>query len=242
MIRTLIVEDERLFRESLKKKIGKYRDFEVISTAKNGLEGQLEIEKVTPNVIFTDVRMPGQDGLDFLSEIRAKFQDDILVVFISGYPNFDYARRAIQLGAFDYLTKPILEGELLNVINRIRDNQASKGEKNLSFNDDESPGDLIEAAKQWIHNNLKDVTLDGTATYVRMNSSSFSRKFKQETGITFIQYLTKVRIDFAKRLLKNPLIKISEISYTVGYLDQQHFTRTFKKTVGLSPEEYRTKS
>lgn len=115
----------------------------------------------------------------------------------------------------------------------------SSTEQDLGLVDAVCSQDLIGLAKQWIHNNIKEATLERTANHVRMNPSSFSRKFKQETRVTFIQYLTDARMHYAKKILKNPLIKISEISYTVGYSDQQHFTRTFKKRVGMSPEEYR---
>ena len=96
-----------------------------------------------------------------------------------------------------------------------------------------------KATKKFIEQNIGEANLEETAAYVRMNPSSFSRKFKQETGITFIQYLTTQRIELAKQLLKNPIIKVNEICHLLGYRDTPHFSRTFKKYTELTPEDYR---
>lgn len=235
MIKTIIVEDERLFRESLKKKIDKFNDFTVVATAANSRDAFLEIEKNIPDVIFTDVRMSGQDGLEFISDIRDKYDKEIIVVYVSGYPNFDYVRKAMQLKAFDYLTKPIIKEDLQIVINKIREVMQTKEEKPLPI----QSKDVIEVAKEWILNHLMDASLEQVAAYVHMNPSSFSRKFKKYTGMTFIQFLTQERMTTARELLKNPVYKINEISQTVGYSDYQHFYMTFKKSFGVGPEEYR---
>ena len=234
MIKVLIVENERLFRESFKKKLNKYKDIEIVSTAANGFEGLVEIAKYMPDIVFTDIRMPGFDGIQLLEEISMKYHKEIKVILISGYSDFEYTKRAIQLGAFDYLTKPILEEELTELIFRIRNlfpnklKEAHSNERNV-----------IEAAQSWMEYNIKESSLSKVAAYVRMNPSSFSRKFKEETGVTFIQYLTDQRITLSKKLLKDPRIKIGEISSTIGYSDYQHFRKKFKEETGLSPEEYR---
>ncbi|MBM7676770.1 response regulator transcription factor [Gracilibacillus alcaliphilus] len=238
MIKTLIVEDERLFREALKRKIERFKDFQVVAVARNGKEARIAFDKNRPDVIFTDVKMPGQDGLEFIESILYNRRKKVVVIYVSGYPNFEYVRRAMKLKAFDYLTKPIDEEELRMTIHRIRE------ELNVSgFVTDLARGteaeDKIDLAKNWVDLHLSDATLSSVANYVQMNPSSFSRKFKQQTGNTFIHYLTKTRIERACELLKNPIYQINEISNTVGYSDYQHFYRLFKKELGVSPERYR---
>ncbi|MDD3659301.1 MAG: helix-turn-helix transcriptional regulator, partial [Lachnospiraceae bacterium] len=74
-----------------------------------------------------------------------------------------------------------------------------------------------------------------------LSSSYVCTLFKSETGQTLNQYLTDYRIEKAKKLLQDPRYKITDISEKVGYTDGNYFGKTFKRTVGLSPSEYREK-
>ncbi len=98
----------------------------------------------------------------------------------------------------------------------------------------------IRIAKQYINDNyMNQVNLEEIAGMTGFNSSYFSSLFKKETGENFLTYLTKVRIDKAKQLLKETNINISEICTKVGYTDLRHFTQAFKKYAGIKPNEYR---
>ena len=72
-----------------------------------------------------------------------------------------------------------------------------------------------------------------------MSPYYFTRLFKEETGETFLEYLTSFRIDKAKELMKDPDISVKDICSQVGYADPNYFSRIFKKTVGKTPTEYR---
>ncbi|MGP4108122.1 response regulator transcription factor [Virgibacillus sp. L01] len=85
----------------------------------------------------------------------------------------------------------------------------------------------------------ENISLQEVADMIDMSPSYFSMEFKAEMGISFIQFITKMRIDLAKELLNNPAYKTYEIAYTVGYSDYPHFTKTFKKHVGITPTQYR---
>ncbi|MFR3345033.1 MAG: helix-turn-helix domain-containing protein [Anaerobutyricum sp.] len=74
-----------------------------------------------------------------------------------------------------------------------------------------------------------------------MNYSYCSRLFSQETGMTFSKYLIQYRLKKAKTLLENKDMKISFIAFEVGYNDVSHFIQSFKKSYGLTPEEYRAR-
>jgi AraC-like DNA-binding protein len=67
----------------------------------------------------------------------------------------------------------------------------------------------------------------------------FCKRFKQSTGLTFTDYLGRVRVEKAKNLLLNPHLRVSEIAYDVGFQSLTHFNRTFHKVVGQSPTRYR---
>ncbi|MFH1678452.1 MAG: sigma-54 dependent transcriptional regulator [Candidatus Omnitrophota bacterium] len=118
--RILIVDDEPLTRRSLYE-ILKFEGYKV-NTAKDGREALDLIEKEAPSIVITDLMMPGLDGLSLLKEIRAKGKE-IAVVLITGFGSIDNAVEAMKEGAFDYITKPILDSEIKLVLNRIIEQQ-----------------------------------------------------------------------------------------------------------------------
>ncbi|NLK28203.1 MAG: response regulator [Clostridiales bacterium] len=98
----------------------------------------------------------------------------------------------------------------------------------------------IRIAKQYIKENyMKPISLEEVSDYVGFNASYFSTVFKKETGINFLEYLSEVRMNQAKELLKSTKLNVSEICEKVGYNDVKHFTKYFKKIVGIKPNEYR---
>ncbi|WP_226527276.1 response regulator [Metabacillus niabensis] len=88
----------------------------------------------------------------------------------------------------------------------------------------------------------EDLTLKSLAEEVYLNPTYLGRIFKQETGESFSSYLIKLRIEKAKELLKNPELKIYEVCEQVGYNDPAHFTHVFKKSLGITPQEYKMRS
>jgi AraC-like DNA-binding protein len=72
-----------------------------------------------------------------------------------------------------------------------------------------------------------------------MSASYFSEKFKQATGMNFVEYVARARIEKTRNLLQNPNLRISEIAFEVGFQSLSQFNRAFKKVVGQSPSEYR---
>lgn len=110
-MKILIVEDESNTRTGLSRLIQKYSDHQVIGEAKNGIEGLALARKMRPDLIITDIRMPELSGLDMLEKLYNEEEgyEDIYVIILSGYADFDYARKAIALDGkvLDYLLKPI---------------------------------------------------------------------------------------------------------------------------------------
>ena len=100
---------------------------------------------------------------------------------------------------------------------------------------------MIYWAERYVETNYmsEDISLNSVAEYVNMNPSYFSSVFRKEKGITFVEYLTRVRLERAKELLRCSSLKISEIAYKVGYNDPQYFSHLFKKYNQCSPKDYR---
>jgi len=99
---------------------------------------------------------------------------------------------------------------------------------------------MIDHVTDYIHKNYnRELTLEGAAEYVHLNPYYLSKVFKQQTGETFIDYLTNVRISHAKKWMEQKDLSLKEICYLVGYNDPNYLSRVFKKVVGQTPSEYR---
>lgn len=99
---------------------------------------------------------------------------------------------------------------------------------------------MIVKGRQYITENYdKDISLDDVSRYLNLSPYYFSKLFKSETGTTFVEYLTNLRMERAQELLKDETLSIKEICASVGYADPNYFSRTFKKNVGVTPTVYR---
>jgi two-component system response regulator YesN len=104
----------------------------------------------------------------------------------------------------------------------------------------ERSGNIIKTAKDFIDANYhKDLSLDDVSRVVNISPYYFSKIFKEESGLNFIEYLTDIRIDRAKKLLENSGMSVKEICAACGYSDPNYFSRSFKKKVGVTPTEYK---
>ena len=101
---------------------------------------------------------------------------------------------------------------------------------------------IIEDAKKYINENYRNnISLTDVANHIERNTAYVSDLFKVETGITFTEYLTNIRIEAAKELMKDPKVKMYEIGFMVGYEEPAYFSRVFRKMVGIPPTQYREK-
>ena len=126
MIRVLIVEDEPALARGLSLLITKnYTDFEVLGICKNGRDGLQNILELEPELVFTDITMPVMNGLDMIEEVQ-KAHFHTRFVILTGYADFEYARKAIHLGVSDYLLKPIVPKTLEDILHSCLEQQKAK--------------------------------------------------------------------------------------------------------------------
>lgn len=133
MYRLIIVDDEDWIRERLKHTVDWGRmGIEVIGEASDGEEALEMTERLLPDIVITDIRMPCIDGLEYIKRIRDS-RNDVKVIIISGYSDFEYARKAIKLGAFDYILKPVEDENLTGVMERCIEAIDTEKSKELLF-------------------------------------------------------------------------------------------------------------
>ena len=121
MYKVLIVDDEPMIREGLRTIVDwESEGFEIVDTASNGKEGLEKFGRIEPDLTIVDIRMPGMTGLDLIERVR-KENSTAHFLILSGYAEFDYAKRAIVSGVSGYLLKPVDEAELLDELRRVHE-------------------------------------------------------------------------------------------------------------------------
>ena len=139
----------------------------------------------------------------------------------------EYLPQIIEMSDFDQMKSWFL-------------NKISEACKNILSKKEERSNSIIEQAKIHIRENFaKDISLDDVSRTVNISPYYFSKIFKEETGVNFIEYLTNIRIDKAKELLSRTDHSMKEICAMCGYSDPNYFSRSFKKNVGVTPTEYK---
>ncbi len=381
--KVVIADDEKLILKNLAQIIDWHGlDCEIIGTAKNGQEVMEIIENQPVDLLLTDISMPEMNGIELLKTVN-QIDHKPMVILISGYDDFEYAKEGIKNNAFDYILKPIDYDELEDCVKRalnkikeqkinvyehekyaiyklitsgkvdaqINNKQAlyfsvivknykedieliftknavflSKWNANLfvyklsdrevvvvvemakhfinqavditdafsqqllhaasdpciisvgkvveqlfeikhsvdaakellkyenyisgnvlteerlkkEYKPSQSAADMMEEALDYIRNNFQtDLGVEQTAEQVGLSVSYFSLLFKQKTGLTFLDYLTNVRMEYACLFLQNTDLKTYEIAEKVGYTDQRYFSQVFKRKMKKTPSEYR---
>lgn len=348
MYKMVVIDDEYIVVEGLKAMIAREKlDYDIVGFAYDGITALQVIRETEPDVVITDIRIPGLDGLSLIEETK-EFLPNTAFIVISGYNEFEYARRALSLGVKGYIDKPItiekvtavlakvesefekneqvvleeqekqaarqsynshidllihsiikeqaesVKQEALHILKEIKKqnitSQEYKGEcfkficvalgvfleqrkqyerENLaSYQDmeeletyeeiDAYVKDVIDKIAEKIDSNKsgsshrtilqlldyinehynKDIGLNELADMVNMNPAYLSILFKDEVGMSYIKYLTQIRLNHAKELLLEGY-KVTKISEMVGYNNYHYFCNIFKKNIGQKPNEYK---
>lgn len=219
----------------------------IVGEAADGKSALVKIRELRPQILLTDVVMPGMNGIELIRTVREE-GIALQIVLLSAFQNFEYVKSALKYDAIDYLLKPFNHDELKQVMDKVllqiqhtkgkvKPNHESKGNK---LSRDEK---LVEQIRVYIDAHYQHkLTIQDIADHVHLSVNHIAGLFKKETGQTIFDYITSVRISTAKQLLDNPIYKIYEIADRTGYPDANYFTKVFKKYTGLSPKEYRDES
>lgn len=393
MYKVLIADDEDIIRRGIARMIQTDPELEVVAQAEDG-EVALELARQTlPDLLLVDINMPFMNGLEFIEQLRSVLFDPVILV-VSGYDDFDYAQKALRLGVYDYLLKPIMEKPFFQAIgqakqalsqrrssarylegarmqlernrealiasflndwlcNRFTDTEAVDQMRYLGvelpsqcaltvahITADESrfaPGEMwddtllfyaaeniareifgfctvltctnasndlvilggeddaraaqaaehlcqlleqhlpahvqmartlcrdlaglpacydelldqlraqekippvVLEAQHYIetHYGDEELSLQTVAKQLHISPQHLSRVFRHENGITFVDYITRVRIRHAMEMLEDDQMKVYEIAERTGYSSQHYFSNAFKKMLGVGPTEYR---
>ena len=347
----IVIDDEYLAVRGIEAMMSRMDvSYTFAGSAQDGISGLKLIEEVEPDLVITDIRMPGSSGLDLIAAARKKYPDMVFAL-ISGYREFEYARKGLELGAVSYIDKPITREKLQALFERAdrelmkhkhdilqNDRASALAELKMSrsifiemVNDSRTDGWREELAhfrailtdyrftledygnecyhlvrsieeayyEKWrmfepdahlaLYHNVEelssreavdaytdmilehvrekisarrtgtsyrvvthvidyingnyqeDISLSAMAQKEGVSETYLSILIKEEVGISFVKYLTSVRIEHAKDLLKRGY-RVNEVSEMVGYSNYRYFGNVFKREVGCTPMEYKARS
>ncbi len=248
MTKILIADDEYMERAMLAAILeDHFADQARLRQAENGRQA-VDIAAIwDPDVILMDIEMPGLNGIEASRRILAQ-KPGVKLIFITAYGVFTYAQEAVKLGACDYILKPVKAEEVLRAVKQAAGQAESHRQlealapqaEDLAASNDKN-GALIARVLKYLQHNymLCDISLDSVSAIVGINASYFSSLFKRSMGVNFVDYLTDLRMQAAKELLRDPLRSAAEVAGLVGYENANYFTRTFKKKTGMTPTEFR---
>ena len=241
-LRVVLVDDEIIIREGFKKLFDwEAHDCEVVGEAADGMEAIVQIDHLKPDIVIMDINIPILNGLKVIQTSRARYPDMAFII-VSGYDDFSYCREALRLQITDYILKPVNYEEFGSSIDRLK---IALFEKKTAENLNAYAADVLEertitGITGYLQNHLsEEISLNVLSDEFHLNAQYISQLFKNEIGVNFLSYLTNIRMEHAKKLLISTDLSIGEVSEQSGYGDYRVFTKTFKKSVGSTPSQYR---
>lgn len=254
-MKLLIADDEALIRKGLLSLDWKSIGMDEVYSVSNGDEAWNLINTENIDIVIFDIRMPGLSGLE-LAELVKENSMDLAIVLLTGFSEFEYARRAIKSGVYEYLLKPISPRELLETMENVRIRlEQERYQKKLVREHEEIEGtfDTVAQVRNQFSKSSQSVlailtdmasefstgiSLSEMADRYHFTSSHISNKIKKETGYSFLEILNAIRLMNAALLLLEGE-KVNKVCEKVGYNDQRYFSQVFRRTFGCSPSEYK---
>ena len=243
----LLVEDNEDLLGLMVKLLG--GDY-TIHTATNGKEALEVVELEDIDLIVSDVMMPVMDGIEFCRNIKGNFDTShIPLILLTAKKQEEDRVEAYESGADAFITKPfnlsVLHARIGNLL-KSRERVMKDFKKQLVFEAKElnytsMDEDFLQRAIDCVNRHLDDPNFDQTQFLEEMNTtkSTFFRKLKSLTGLTYVSFIRNIRMKAACRIMEEKKhVRISELAYAVGYNDPRYFSSIFKKEIGMQPSEY----
>ncbi|THU40191.1 response regulator [Niastella caeni] len=244
----LLVEDSEDFLFYLKDNLGEYYN---IITAVNGKEGWQKTLSAHPDIIVSDIIMPGTTGIELCHKIKSdRRTKHIPVILLTALTGEEQQLRSIETGAADYLTKPFNFEILLSKIKNLLLQQQSMRKtftkkvevKNvdIAVKDERSDEMFVQNATTIIEKNMSnpDFSVEDLSRALLMSRSAVYKKMFVLTGKTPIEYIRTIRLERAALLLLKTNKTVAEVAYETGFNNPKYFSRYFKNQFGVLPSTY----
>ncbi len=249
----LVVDDEFYIVQGITKIIAEaFPEFDHIYTAYSAEQAKKIIEKVSPDIMITDIEMPRESGLSLISWLYSNAYSTKCLI-LSGHQRFDYAQKALKLQCISYILKPVDKTQLCDEIRHALEcvqtpappkttaaiPDTVTGETTSALEDE----DFVFRVRAYIYSNLSNPELNRSsiADYLHMSPDYLSYVFHQKFNQTLNAYITSMRIDKAKELLERTNWGLDVIAEKTGFSSSSYFHKQFKKITGVTPQQYRSR-
>ena len=248
MYRVFLADDEPWVLLGLKNMIDwRENNFVICGEATDGFKAWERICNTRPDLVISDIQMPGISGIELISRIREEGMDTEVVI-ISGYSEFEYAREGLKYGCADYLLKPVDEEDLIKCLKNIRERCTRKTKENGQRPEEnkgpvqdgwQSEAKMAQSMLRYMQDNYAEVTQQLLAEEFKMSVSAVSQVIKRNPTKSYSDHLLSIRMQKAQELLRSTADSIETIAEKVGYGDYFYFMKVFKKATGISPSAFR---
>jgi len=223
-------------------------DYHILE-ATNGIDGFEIASKEIPDLIISDIMMPGMDGIELCRKIKTNVNiSHVPVVLLTARTAVTFKYTGLETGADDYIIKPFsakyLDLRVTNLIQqriRLKEHYGQLGTLIPADITLTSVGEkLMEKTVDFIVDNMENekLTVAKIAEEVGMSRVHFYRKIKGLTNLSPVEFIRKLRMDRAGQLLRTNKLNVSEVRYKVGIADPDYFRKCFKEHFGSTPVEY----
>jgi signal transduction histidine kinase/ligand-binding sensor domain-containing protein/DNA-binding response OmpR family regulator len=242
----LLVEDNDDFRFYLKDNL---KQFYSIAEARNGDEGWRQTLAVQPDLVVSDVMMPGINGMELCRKIKNDERvSHIPVILLTARSAEEQKLEGIQMGADDYITKPfnfeILESRIRNLIEQ-REKSQKVFRKTLDVKASEldiTPLDqkFIQNAIRCVEKNVSspDFSVEHLGRELGISRAYLYKKIVALTGKSPLEFMRTIRLQHAAQLLEKSQLTVAEVAYQVGFNNPKYFTKYFKEEFNVLPSHY----
>ena len=255
--RILIVEDNREVALYIGSLLASQYD---VFYAEDGEQGLEKARQLVPDIIITDVMMPCMDGLQLCRQIRQEqLTCHIPVIVVTARVGDENRLKGLEAGATAYLNKPFNADELVLLVKNLLlqqlllqqqfANRKETPQSEDATSDHEDQQAIVTSLDQRFLENLHKLVLEGMkeqhtdvehlAPLMAMSQTQLRRKISAITGYSPAKYIMQLRIEEAKRLLRQyPAVTIIEVAFSTGFADNAHFTKVFHRYTDMTPMQY----
>ncbi|MCI9142067.1 MAG: helix-turn-helix domain-containing protein [Lachnospiraceae bacterium] len=238
MYHVIIVDDDKWAIEDIKESFC-FADwnFEITGEYGSAEEALPHILAEQPELVVTDIQMNRHSGLEMIRTCREQGMETLFIL-VSGYDDFNYVQDAFKYGVFFYLLKPIDDAKVHEVMEQLWE-KLDKTSRLLS--ELHSPGTFEKAIAYIEKHYMEAITLESVAKALFINKNYLSQLISKRKGETFIQYRNRLRVDYAKRLIRMGNHNMTDVAASAGFEDASQFSRIFRQIAGESPTGYRAR-
>lgn len=237
MYKVYVVDDDKLLLDEIVTTVPWMDNgFTVVGYSTSPMTAITEIQELVPDLVFSDLKMPGMDGIEMIQKLR-ETELECEYVLLSAYSSFEDSRRFFRTSGFDYLLKPLQQEEVQITLERLSESLAKK--KPIPVIVDNMSPSFAELITYINARFDQKHTLESLSARFGISSNYICSLFSKHYNTTLTRYITDIRMASVVKGMKVQGKSFKELAIDCGYTDYYYFCKVFKSYYGVSPSSYR---